>query len=109
MVSHSLCATLSTVSRWPQNFSISGMNGRFSNSPCSSRVAMISSALRTSTTSPTRRPFAKAAVVARVILGVTSSLGHRVSVLVASTAANESLSSKLNRLYLLSDLTVNQP
>jgi hypothetical protein len=36
IVSHSLCATLCTVSRWPQNASISGMNGRFSSSPRSS-------------------------------------------------------------------------
>ena len=69
MVSHSLCATLSTVSRWPQNLSISGINGRFSSSPRSSRVAMISSALRTSTRSPTRRPFAESG------RGVASSLG----------------------------------
>lgn len=54
MVSQSLCATLCTVIRCPQNLSISGMNGRLSSSPRSSRVARISASLRTSTRSPTR-------------------------------------------------------
>ena len=71
MVSHSLCATLWTVSRWPQYLSISGINGRFSNSPRSSSVARISSALRTSTTSPTRRPFAVSVCACCVVLDVT--------------------------------------
>src|SRR5918996_5983433 len=56
IVSHSLWATLYTVKRWPQYCSISGMNGSASSSPRSSSVARISSALRTSTSSPTRRP-----------------------------------------------------
>src|SRR5918996_3212859 len=56
IVSHSLWATLYTVKRWPQYSSISGMNGSESSSPRSSSVARISSALRTSTSSPTRRP-----------------------------------------------------
>src|SRR4029453_146470 len=55
IVSHSLWATLSTVNRLPQNWSISGMKGRASSSPRSSRVARISASERTTTTSPTFR------------------------------------------------------
>jgi hypothetical protein len=56
IVSHSLLARLATVNRCPQNCSISGMNGSESSSPRSSSVARISAWLRTSTTSPMRRP-----------------------------------------------------
>src|ERR1700752_3752938 len=52
-VSQTLCATFWTVSRCPQNRSISGMNGNDSSSPLSSSVARISASLRTSTTLPT--------------------------------------------------------
>ena len=59
MVSHSLRASLSTRNRPPHHASISGMNGSPSSSPFSSSVARISSELRTSTISPTRRAAAR--------------------------------------------------
>src|SRR5258708_3274274 len=55
MVSQVLCADLNTRNLRPQYWSISGMKGRASRLPRSSRVARISSALRTCTQSPARR------------------------------------------------------
>ena len=112
MVSHSLCATLWTVSRWPQNLSISGMNGRFSSSPRSSRVAMISSALRTSTRSPTRRPCAEAVVADCVVLGITfptpwARVGP-ISGCYGQQRQTRNLAQKLGRNGLLFDRTGNQ-
>ena len=52
MLSQVLSARLITRNFLPQNPSISGINGRFSRLPCSSRVARISSRLRTSIHSP---------------------------------------------------------
>src|SRR5918995_3252212 len=71
IVSHSLWATLCTVSRLPQCCSVSGMNGNESSSPLTSSVARISSSLRTSTSSPTPRlsfPRAADAVICAVVL-----------------------------------------
>src|SRR6266853_4578056 len=55
MVSQVLCADLNTRNLRPKYWSISGMKGRASRLPRSSRVARISSTLRTSTQSPARR------------------------------------------------------
>src|SRR5882762_166326 len=56
MVSQVLWADLMTRNFFPQYLSISGMNGRASRRPRSSSVVRISSAVRTSTHSPARRP-----------------------------------------------------
>ena len=58
IVSQVLSALLNTLNCFPQYFSISGINGSWSSRPFSSRVRRISSLLRTSTSSPTRRPSA---------------------------------------------------
>src|SRR5882762_2611422 len=55
IVSQVLWADLNTRNLRPQYWSISGMKGRASRLPRSSRVARISSTLRTSTQSPARR------------------------------------------------------
>ena len=54
-----LYARALTRKRLPQWASISGMNGSRSSFPVESSVARISSSLRTSTTSPTRREDAR--------------------------------------------------
>ena len=82
MLSHDLCATLWTVSLRPQKASISGMKGSSSSSPFSSSVARISSALRTSTSSPTFRPSTVGVTMSAVVIDRSS------VVRTALTAAN---------------------
>lgn len=67
------CTRLNTFNCFPQYWSISGIKGSWSNAPCSSNVARISSLLFTSTRSPAR---SFTALLPIVLLTSTVILSH---------------------------------